>query len=143
MMITPKQVNGIDTRGFPERLQQLEQQRSTLILEGRLLQAQQAFAAAMDKFAQAAEMAEPFIEWAQANDKHTYAFMQRLNQLSLWAKAGNPRRALQLARTLQTEPTLTPQQKAHVDQYASTLEAQLTHWLMAHFPLSEMSPVPA
>lgn len=71
-MLTPQTISGIDIRGFPSYLQELENMRSLRILEGRLLLAQQAFLSAADKFAQAAEMSEPFIAWAQANDKHSY-----------------------------------------------------------------------
>lgn len=142
-MITPKHVNGIDIRGFPSYLQDLENTRSSLILEGRLLLAQQAYSTAADKFAQAAEMSEPFIAWAQANDKHGYEFVQRLQEISLWTKAGSPRRALQLAKALQTASFLNATQKQHVATYTAELETQLTKWLVTLSPVQGAMPVPA
>ncbi len=115
--MTPNHINGIDIQGFPSHRQELENARSTCILEGRFL-------------------------LAQANDKHGYEFVQRLQEISLWAKAGSPRRALQLARALQTAAFLNPAQKQHVATCTAELEAQLTEWLVTLLPVQNSAPVP-
>lgn len=121
--------HSIDYSGFPSSLKADDKRRATLILEGHWLRAQQQHGAAADLFAEAAELEQPIIEWAQANEKHDFAYIHILSQVSLWAQAGNPRQALKLIDKYRQNSVLSAFQLEELQKYHATLQEQLAIWL--------------
>ncbi len=129
----------IDYRGLPDELRQQNKRRSSLILEAHWLTAQKQYEAASDLFAEAAHLERPLIEWAQANDKHDFAFIHLLSELTLWSRAGNPRRALHLAAELRKNPYLSEKQSLEAEFHHQMLKEKFIEWQQVWSP----SPVPA
>ncbi len=121
--------NGIPTGNPPKQLEALEREKSRLLFEAHLHKAQHRYAEAADNFAQVAEIERQWVVWADEQGLDQLANIHRRSELSCWAQAGYPHRALQLADELLSMETLNSEQRADVSLYRASLQQQFVNWM--------------
>ncbi len=113
----------------PTHLEQLERKKSRLLFDAHLHKAQHHYADAADNFAQVAEIERQWIRWAEAEGLEQLAVIHRRSELSCWAQAGYPHRALQLADALLATGKLNPEQHKDLSLYRQSLQQQFVNWM--------------
>ena len=125
---------GIATGNPPQRLLEIERDKSKLLLEAQLLRAQQRFVEAADKFARAAELERAWVEWATEQGLTQLAFLHGFSEVSCWAQAGDTQRATMIGRDMQRDKLLDPQLRQQLDSYMATLESRRIGWMNEWVP---------
>lgn len=92
--------NGIPLGNPPAELEALEREKSRLLFDAHLLKAQHRYTEAADHFTQVAEIERQWAGWAETARLDQLAIIHRHSELSCWAQAGYPHRALQLTDAL-------------------------------------------
>ncbi len=119
----------ISTGNPPKHLEELERKKSRLLFEAHLFKAQQRYADAADNFAQVAQIERQWITWADAAGLDALATIHRRSELSCWAQAGYPHRALQLADELLSTDKLNADQAEDLTLYRTSLQQQFVNWM--------------
>lgn len=122
-------INSMPQGNPPAELQALEPTKSRLLFEAKLLKGQQEYKKAAEKFIQVADIERQWAEWAEREDIPTQAFIHRYSELSCWAQAGNPYRALHLIEQLLASSHLSPEQRTDLQQYQASLHYQFINWM--------------
>ena len=124
------QINKNIFRGNPPaHLIEMEHKKSRLLLEARLLKAQQRYQMVADNFAQVADMEREWAEWAESEKMTALAVIHRYSELSCWAQAGYPHRSLHLMANLLDSDQLTSAQRSDLKQYQMSLQYQFSNWM--------------
>ena len=113
----------------PAELVVLEQEKSRLLFEARLLKGQQQYEQAANRFIKVAQIEKQWAEWAEKNGFAELAFIHRYSELSCWAQAGNPFQALGLITELLVSDDLLPEKRADLEEYRESLHVQFVHWM--------------
>ena len=121
--------SGIPSGNPPEYLLEMEEAKSRLLLEARLFKAQQRYQEVADNFARAADMEKRWAEWAETEGYQELAIIHRYSELSCWAQAGYPHRALRLIEQLLASSLLSIEQRTDLEQYQTSLNAQFLNWM--------------
>lgn len=121
--------NEIPLGKAPAHLLEMEEVKSRLLLEARLFKAQRRYQEVADNFARAAEMERQWAEWAETEGLVELAKIHRYSELSCWAQAGYPHRALRLISKLLAADTLSSGQRADLEQYQTSLQYQFVNWM--------------
>jgi hypothetical protein len=119
---------GIDRQGLDESFAAEETRKSALLLEARLLSAQQQPDAAAAKFAEAAELEEHLAQWCLARRKNDKALVHLVSAVGSWARAGNFFKAIVLSDDLLGRPDVGEHLRQQVQAYAGTLRLRRSQW---------------
>ena len=104
-------------------------EKSNLLLRANLLEAQQQFDEAAELFAKAARAEAQLAETAQEYGQPDTALVHLVSEMSCWAAAGDTYRALSRGQQLLTLPTLTPAQRAHINDFVQQLMERRRTWM--------------
>jgi hypothetical protein len=102
--------------------------KSNLIVEARLLNAQQQAAAAADRFAQAAEIEERLSEACAAQGLKEKSWIHLFSAASCWAQAGNFHEAICLGSRLLAQADLSPRLRQRVEEFTGSLRQRRMQW---------------
>ena len=122
---------GFDRKGLDEAFAADEVRKSNLILEGRLLEANQQLDEAAQKFAQAAEHEERLGNHSAALGLSERASLHFYSAVSCWARAGNFYRAIALCDELLRRPGLPDALRRRIEQYGHALRGRRAQWAAA------------
>lgn len=122
-------VNDIPQGAPPTDLVEMEQEKSRLLFEARLLKGQQKYEQAAERFIQVAEIERQWAEWAEQEGLDQLAIIHRYSELSCWAQGGNPYRALRLADDLLASAGLSAEQRSDLEEYRAALYYQFVNWM--------------
>lgn len=129
-----ERVKKIDRSALSDSFLQAESKKSNLILEANLLQQQELYPVAADKFAEAAEIEEQLTQVLIAQNRWDKAFIHRFSAISCWVQAGNLHRALSLGQQLLATDELPAPQRSRVEEYINTLQERMTEWMSQWVP---------
>jgi hypothetical protein len=121
-------LQGISQAGLSEAFGAEEARKSRLILEARLLRAEQQAEAAAAKFAEAAEIEEQLGKTCAQQHLREKSFVHAFSAASCWAQAGNFYEAIALCDQLLAEHDVPASLRARIEQYANTLRARRVQW---------------
>lgn len=119
---------------FPADLQEVEREKSRLLLEAHTFKAQKRFAEAAERFAQAARYEHELADWATAQGLRDLSYLHAFSALSCWAQAGDPHRALEMSQMLLQSGALTESQRAQLQAYHDALEQRWVSWMQQWSP---------
>lgn len=122
-------VNKIPQGNPPVDLVNLEQEKSRLLFEGRLLRNQQDYEQAAERFIQAADIERQWAEWAKQEGLSQLALIHRYSEASCWAQGGNPYQALRLVDNLLALTDLPAEQRTDLEEYRASLHYQFVNWM--------------
>jgi hypothetical protein len=119
---------GIDRHGLPTTFAADEALKSNLILEARLLNAQQQPDAAADRFAQAAEIEERLSEICLGQGLKEKGWVHLFSAASCWAQAGNFHEAICLGDQLLAQVDLPLPLRQRVQDFTQVLRQRRAQW---------------
>ncbi len=117
-----------DRQGLDAAFQAEEARKTRLILEGRLLNAQQQFDGAARRFAEAAEIEDRLADTCAQLGKKDNSWKHRFSSASLWALAGNFHQAICMGEKLLAEPDLFPPLRKQIQEYTQALQQRRIQW---------------
>lgn len=120
---------GFNREQLPETFLALEKEKSSLILQANLLQHEQRYEMAADKFAAAATIEENLGDQLLVMNKYPKAVIHQWSALSCWVQAGDVHRALRLGHQLLQSSQLSEAQSKQVSRYLETLRRRRAEWI--------------
>ncbi len=123
-----RSLKGIDRHGLDTNFEADESRKSTLILEGRLLRAQEQPDAAADRFAQAAAIEEHLSAICAEQGLREKSWVHLFSAASCWAQAGNLHEGICLGNQLLAETELPPRLRQRVQEFTQTLRQRRREW---------------
>ena len=115
---------GIPCTGLDDAFRAEALRKSSLLVEGELLEAQGQFDAAAEKFATAAAIDERLGARCRELGLREQAWTRRRNAIGCWARAGNFYTAEQLSHALLAEPDLPELLRRPVQAIVDAIQAQ-------------------
>lgn len=128
-VLTKMQINHTSRSNPPTYLEEMEPQKSRLLLEARLLKGQQQYEEAAGKFIEVAEIERKWAEWAEKEGLTELAIIHRYSELSCWAQGGNPYHALRLIDDLLASDVISTELRTDLEQYQASLHYQFINWM--------------
>ncbi len=122
---------GIDRHGLGAAFEADEALKSNLIVEGRLLAAEQQPDAAAERFARAAELEERLSEACAAQGLKEKSWVHCFSAASCWAQAGNFHEAICLGSQLLARGDLPPRLRQRVEEFTRALRQRRIQWAAA------------
>jgi hypothetical protein len=119
---------GINRHGLNAAFEADETLKSNLILEARLLSAQQQPDAAADRFARAAEIEERLSTICVERGLKEKAWVHSFSAASCWAQAGNFHQAICLGDQLLAQSGLPARLRSRVQEFTQILRQRRTQW---------------
>lgn len=119
---------GISRQGLDTSFEADESRKSDLIVEAQLLRERGQHEAAVDKFAEAAEIEERLSDQCEAKGLREKSLVHRFSAASCWAQAGNFYRAIALCDELLARRDLPDRLRRRIQDYAQTLRARRDQW---------------
>jgi hypothetical protein len=132
---------GFDRQGLDDAFATEEVRKSNLILEGRMLESQQQWDEAAQKFAQAAEQEERLGNQCAMRGLGERASMHLFSAASCWARAGNFYSAIALCDDLLCRADSPEPVRQRIQDYAHTLRGRRAQWLSGLPPFAAPSGV--
>jgi hypothetical protein len=126
--MSQRSFKGIDRQGLDSNFAPDETLKSNLILEGRLLRAQQQPDAAADRFARAAAIEERLSVRCVEQGLPEKGWAHLFSAASCWAQAGNFHEAICLGDQLLAQADLPPRLRQRVQEFTLVLRQRRNQW---------------
>ncbi len=120
---------GISVEGIAPEWAAKEVDKSNRLIRAHMLEEQGDVDTALSLYAQVAEMEEQIAEYSRSIGLQEKSWYDILSAAGCWAKAGDLYRALQHYESLLNDPTLSPQMRKVVHEFADKLRERRRQWI--------------
>ena len=125
---------GVSREGLDAALVKEETRKSNLIMEANLLEMQERYQDAADRFAEAAQIEEQLSKTLLQKGLLDKYFIHRFSALSCWAQAGDVYHAIALGEELLAHADLSDPLRRHIDEYVRLLRTRRVRWFAEFAP---------
>lgn len=119
---------GISRQGLGNEFAAVESRKANLVLEAKMLAAQQRADEAAVLYAQAAEMEEQLAGLCESAGQLDLAWVHRFGEVRGWALAGNVHSAIRLGESMIARPELPERLRRTVAEYVQGLRNRRARW---------------
>jgi hypothetical protein len=126
--MTQRSPKGVARRGLNPHFEADETLKSNLIMQARMLHAQQQPDAAANLFAQAAEIEERLSEICLNQGLNEKGWIHLFSAASCWAQAGNFHEAICLGDQLLADANLPARLRQSVEEFTTALRQRRIQW---------------